>query len=88
MSELEAKSSESLENELNRRIHDYKFALKMQQEKSQLGKDNLILIDSERTLFTKCSNQNLIIKRLRTKTSQLMDDLHITNQNMIAYNST
>lgn len=77
MSELEAlKSSESLENELNRRIHDYKFALKkIQQEKSQLAKDNLILIDSERTLFTKCSNQNLIIKRLRTKTSQLMDDL-------------
>lgn len=82
ISELEKlKSSASrsytyIKEEITRHTHDYRFALeKIKEEKKILGKDNLILLESEKNLKQECTDKEATIHRLRTKTSYLMGDL-------------
>jgi len=82
ISELEKlKSSASrsytyIKEEVTRHTHDYRFALeKIKEEKKILGKDNLILLESEKNLKQECTDKEATIHRLRTKTSYLMGDL-------------
>jgi hypothetical protein len=82
ISELESlkssasRSSTYIKEEVSRRTYDYRFALEeIKEEKNILGKDNLILLESEKNLTQECTDKDATIHRLRTKTSYLMGDL-------------